>query len=267
MTPDIPEKTKITQGRDLSVADGRNSIAFWQQIASPKAPHVLYLHGFRADMTGTKAQFMESLASRHGFSLTKMEYRGHGSSDGAYTDFTVSDWLADVIQILDTRISGPVLVAGASMGAWLALLLAQHRPLRVRAIMGIAAAPCFPTMLLLPALSPAQRTLLETEGQVTPQDANGQDIATFTKQLIDDALQHDVFAAKLSLDVPVRLIQGMRDASVPWQHGVKLAQHLDSPDLHLTLIKDGDHLLHRPTDLHVVEQALLELSSLAMTPS
>jgi pimeloyl-ACP methyl ester carboxylesterase len=130
---------------------------------------------------------------------------------------------------------------------------------------GVASAPSFPTALVLPALSPAQRALLETEGQVILTDANGQEIATFTQRLIDDAAQHDVFAAPFAIDAPVRLVQGMKDASVPWQHGVKLAQHLESPDLKLTLIKEGDHLLHRPSDLVAIEQALLEVASLAMT--
>ncbi len=266
MTLDIPENAQITQGRDLSADDGRNSIAFWQQIASATAPHVFYLHGFRADMKGAKVQFVDAVCTKNGFSLTKMEYRGHGSSDGVYTDFTVSDWLADVIQILDTRISGPVIVVGASMGAWLALLLAKQRPARVQALVGVASAPSFPTALVLPALSPAQRSLLKTDGHIALTDAKGQEIATFTQRLIDDAAQHDVFAAPCAVDAPVRLVHGMKDASVPWQHGLKLAEHLQSPDLKLTLIKEGDHLLHQPSGIMALEQALIEVASLAMNP-
>jgi dipeptidyl aminopeptidase/acylaminoacyl peptidase len=53
----------------------------------------------------------------------------------------------------------------------------------------------------------------------------------------------------------VRIIQGMRDPDVPWQHAVRLTEILRDEDVRLTLIKDAEHRLSRDGDL----QALLAM--------
>jgi hypothetical protein len=41
----------------------------------------------------------------------------------------------------------------------------------------------------------------------------------------------------------------MEDPDVPWRWAVRIAEHLTSRDVTVTLIKDGDHRLSRPQDL------------------
>ena len=48
---------------------------------------------------------------------------------------------------------------------------------------------------------------------------------------------------------PVRILQGVEDPDVPWQHAVELVSRLASDDVVLTLVKDGDHRLSRPEDI------------------
>jgi dipeptidyl aminopeptidase/acylaminoacyl peptidase len=47
----------------------------------------------------------------------------------------------------------------------------------------------------------------------------------------------------------VHILQGMKDDPVPWPHAMKLVEHLPDAETVLTLIKDGDHRLSRPSDL------------------
>ena len=49
------------------------------------------------------------------------------------------------------------------------------------------------------------------------------------------------------------------DADVPWVTSVRLAERLASPDVRLTLIKDGDHRLSRDQDIALMLQAVAEL--------
>src|SRR5262249_17500684 len=71
----------------------------------------------------------------------------------------------------------------------------------------------------------------------------------YTRALVEDGQRHLLLGAPIGLDVPVRLVHGLRDASVPWQLSVRLAERLLSRDVTLTLVKDGDHRLSTDADL------------------
>ncbi len=55
---------------------------------------------------------------------------------------------------------------------------------------------------------------------------------------------------------PVHILQGMQDADVPWQHAMLLVERLAGDPVVLTLVKDGDHRLSRPSDLALTAQAI-----------
>src|SRR3989442_15838294 len=48
---------------------------------------------------------------------------------------------------------------------------------------------------------------------------------------------------------PVRILQGVQDADVPWQHALELSARFARDDVVLTMVKDGDHRLSRPEDI------------------
>src|SRR5580658_9285655 len=113
------------------------------------APGIIFLGGFRSDMTGTKALFLEDYCRRRGRAYARFDYFGHGESSGDFADGTIGRWRDDAIAVIDSLSEGPQILVGSSMGGWLMVLAALARPDRVRALVGIAAAPDF-TMDLLP---------------------------------------------------------------------------------------------------------------------
>ena len=48
---------------------------------------------------------------------------------------------------------------------------------------------------------------------------------------------------------PVRLIHGMQDDAVPWEHSLRIADAMESEDVEIALVKDGEHRLSRDADL------------------
>jgi hypothetical protein len=50
---------------------------------------------------------------------------------------------------------------------------------------------------------------------------------------------------------------------VPWQHALKLVEHLPADDVTLTLVKDGDHRLSRDADIALLIRAV---SAMPQTP-
>jgi pimeloyl-ACP methyl ester carboxylesterase len=213
------------------------------------APGIVFLGGFRSDMTGAKALFLDDYCRRNGRAFVRFDYFGHGESSGDFADGTISRWRDDAAAVIDSQTEGKQILIGSSMGGWIMVLAALARPERVQALIGIAAAPDFTADLLPRRLSEAQLREIEEKGRVTlPSDYDPAGYL-YTKALIDDGNRNLVLRGEIALTRPVRLLHGMADASVPWQQSLRLAEQLAGSDVTVTLVKGGDHRLSRDEDL------------------
>ncbi len=64
-------------------------------------PGLVWLGGFRSDMLGTKAGFLDDWAIEHGRAFLRFDYSGHGESDGAFEDGCIGEWASDAIAAFD----------------------------------------------------------------------------------------------------------------------------------------------------------------------
>ncbi|MCP3976150.1 MAG: alpha/beta hydrolase, partial [bacterium] len=71
----------------------------------------------------------------------------------------------------------------------------------------------------------------------------------FTWRLIEEGRDNLLLNAPIEFEGPVRLIHGMADPDVPWQHSLTIAEALSSNDVEITFIKGGDHRLSEDHDL------------------
>jgi len=230
------------------------TIAYHQ--VTGKSPGVVFVHGFMSDMTGSKAVFLEDWARRTGRAFTRFDQRGHGASDERFEDGTIGAWADDLIQVLDHLTEGPQIIVGSSMGGWLMLLAALARPERIAGLVGIAAAPDFTEDLMWREFDDAMRETLARDGVLHVPTEYGDAPYPITRGLIEDGRDRLLLGAPIPIRCPVRLIQGMKDESVPWQTAQRLLDRLESADVELTLIKDGDHRLSEPQDLARLERVL-----------
>jgi len=237
----------------LARPDGA-TIAYHRLAGKP--PGIVFLGGFRSDMTGTKALFLEDYCRRRGRTFVRFDYFGHGASSGDFAQGTIGRWREDAIAIIDSLTAGPQILVGSSMGGWIMLLAALARAGRIAGLVGIAGAPDFTEELLWPRLSPAQREEIMGRGRVVL--PSGYDPAgyLYTRALVEDGRRHLLLREPIALDMPVRLLHGLADESVPWQLSLRLAERLASRDVAVTLVKDGDHRLSTPADLARLAQTL-----------
>jgi pimeloyl-ACP methyl ester carboxylesterase len=227
-----------------------------------RLPGVVFLSGFKSDMTGSKATALEEFCRHRGQAFLCFDYFGHGQSGGQFTDGTIGQWRDDAIAALDSLTEGPQILVGSSMGGWLMLLTALQRRQRIHGLVGIAAAPDFTEDLLLTELSAADQAKLQKEGVLARPSAYSDEPYLITWKLIDEARQHLLLRGDINLDCPVRLLHGMVDPDVPFTVALRLAQQLTTNDLQVRLIKDGDHRLARPQDLALLFQEVAALSAL-----
>ena len=202
-----------------------------------------------SDMTGTKAMALESWAKNAGRAFLRFDYQGHGASSGRFEEGTIGLWAEDAIAALDALTDGPQILVGSSMGGWIMLLTALARPERVAALVGIAAAPDFTEDLMWPAFDEETRATLQREGVIHQPSDYDDEPYTITLKLIEEARQHLLLRSPIPIPCPVRLIQGMADADVPWQTALRLAEALETSDVEVQLVKAGDHRLSTPEDL------------------
>ena len=76
-----------------------------------------------SDMTGAKAAALAEMARSDGRSFLRFDYSGHGASGGSFEEQTLSNWLEDASLMFASFTTGDQIIAGSSMGGYLALLL------------------------------------------------------------------------------------------------------------------------------------------------
>lgn len=215
---------------------------------SGAGPMLVFLPGYMSDMTGSKAEALAAWAAARGRACLRLDYSGCGISTGDFLEGSISRWAADARAIIDhVAPDAPVVLIGSSMGGWIALRLGMALGPRLVGLVGIAAAPDFTRWGL--AITAADRADLGTRGWFTR--PSGYDPAgyRYSRTFIDDAPGNLVLDAEIPLTCPVRLLHGQCDDAVPWQISLDIAARLRSTDVHLLLVKDGDHRLSRPGDI------------------
>ena len=240
----------------LTTAQNRQ-LAYHQTAGA--GPAVVFLGGFKSDMTGTKALYLQDWAERSGRGFLRFDYSGHGQSSGDFLDGAIGDWFADARAALALT-TGPQILVGSSMGGWIALLLARAMPERIAGLVGIAAAPDFTEDSMWADATPEQRVALERDGQIALPTEYGDDPYIITRRLIEDGRDHLVLRAPLDLPFPVRLLQGTADVDVPQAVALRLLDHARGGDIRLTLVKGADHRFSTPDCLDLITAAIADVS-------
>ena len=219
-------------------------------------PGIVFLGGFKSDMTGTKAQFLEHWAKQNGRPFLRFDYSGHGQSSEDFLDGAIGDWFEDALAAITGLTTGKQVLVGSSMGGWISLLCARAIPERVAALVGIAAAPDFTEDSMWAGFDEAQRHELSTKGQVALPSDYDDGPYIITRRLIEEGRTRLVLRDPLPLPFPVRLLQGTADEDVPPSVALRLLDHAEGPDIRLTLVKGADHRFSEPDNLSLLARTL-----------
>lgn len=250
--------------RTLSVgpAGDERAIAALHRPAADGGPtQLVWLGGYRSDMTGTKAVETDRLAADLGLACLRFDYSGHGQSGGAFRDGTISRWVEESLAVIDAHPAERLILIGSSMGGWIALRVLQEIHKRgtgpkVAGMVLIAPAPDFTSELIEPALTDDERRQLSERGYFEEKSDYSPEPNIFTQALLDDGRRNRVMTGMIETKCPVHILQGMRDEDVPYRHAMTLIEFLPADDVVLTLIRDGDHRLSRPQDIERLQAAI-----------
>lgn len=219
-------------------------------------PTIVFLSGYMSDMSGTKAEALDGWAARAGRAFLRLDYSGCGASAGAFEAGTIGRWRDDARAVIEAAAPGPVVLVGSSMGGWISLMLARDMPTQVVGLVGIAAAPDFVDWGLWAELSESERDALMRDGRIERPSGYADSPYVYTRALVENGRANQVMGGRIGYPGPVRLLQGQADPDVPWRLSLDIAERVDSSDVQVILVKDGDHRLSRPQDLALLTATL-----------
>ena len=210
-------------------------------------PTIVFLPGYASDMEGAKALALDAFAERQGLAMLRLDYSGTGASEGRFEDGTLDRWLEEALAAIDRLTHGPLVLVGSSMGGWIALHLALLRPDRVRALVGIAAAPDFTDWGF------ADADAAERSGLARGFWESGQKL-----RLLDN---------QIPIDCPVRLLHGEQDNEVPMEIAFRMLRAFRSADVQLDVIKGGGHRLSEPHEIDAILRTVAALIDQPLEPA
>ncbi|HEY8381435.1 MAG TPA: alpha/beta hydrolase [Microvirga sp.] len=246
-TPPAPALHAITVGE----GEAARKIAVLERPGAE--PPVVWLGGFKSDMRSTKASVLDAWAAEAGRRFVRFDYTGHGESGGAFERSGISQWLEDTLAVLERFAPRAPLLVGSSMGGWIALLA-------VRALAATPGRAPSGLVLIAPAVDFTERLMWERfpedirrtimdKGIYQRPSLYADEGYAITRTLIEDGRRHLLLDGPIATGCPVHILQGMEDPDVPFEHALRLVEHLPGDDVQITLVKDGDHRLSRPEDL------------------
>jgi pimeloyl-ACP methyl ester carboxylesterase len=220
-----------------------------------RGPTLVFLPGYMSDMAGSKAAAVFDWAQAKGNGCLLLDYSGCGSSPGDFADGTLSIWQGEVLELIEAKCAGPVILVGSSMGGWLMLLVALALGDRLAGMVGIASAPDFSDW----GYDDAQKAQLRRGETVFEDNPYGPEPTPIHAKFWHDAQARRLLASEIAIHCPVRLLHGQNDADVPWELSLRLAQQLCSDDIQVTLIKAADHRLSRDEDVTLLLRIIAQL--------
>ncbi len=245
--------------------ESKASLAYVFSPADEKGadlPLVMFLSGFKSDMEGTKAVYLEERCRARGQAFLRFDYSGHGKSEGKFEEGTISAWKDDALDVLShvNPERRPVILVGSSMGGWIALLIAAQKATPLAGLVGVAAAPDFTRDFDKEKITPQNRTDLAEKGYFAmPSDYDEPYI--ITRALIEDGEANCLLDKRFDLGIPIHLVQGKKDESVKWEKARAIQKAFGPGNVGISFIEDGDHRLSRPQDLELIDSRLSGLIS------
>jgi pimeloyl-ACP methyl ester carboxylesterase len=223
-------------------------------------PTIVFLGGFRSDMEGTKATYLEEQITKGGQAYLRLDYSGHGQSGGEFLDGCIGDWAQDAMDVITDTTEGPLILVGSSMGGWISFLVANQMSDRVKGIVGLAAAPDF-TRDFQKGFSQSMINDLNTKGYAEVPNDYSDEPYHITKKLMDDGEKQCFLDKGLGISIPITLIQGMLDADVHWSTAERIKDTLSKCETETIYLEDGDHRLSNPEQLSLIVSTTMKLTN------
>ena len=216
---------------------------------------IIFLPGYRSDMLGTKAIFLNTLSKKIGYEYLRFDYSGHGSSEGKIETQLLSDWVNETYYLIKKKLNHPIIIVGSSLGGWIAFIMLKKFKQSVLGIIGIGAAPDF-TNDIISSLSSSQKKRYMDKNFITIKSDYGEKPYKFSKKFIEDSKKNFILLKNLRTNSKIVLLYGLQDNAVKLGTQIKLLKLLETKNAKLIILNNSDHRMSSNVDLNLLEQTI-----------
>jgi pimeloyl-ACP methyl ester carboxylesterase len=212
---------------------------------------LLFITGFLSKRWGNKSKALADLCRERNWGFCCFDFRGNGDSEGAFTDYTLCDWLDDARCVTKMLADGPPLtLIGSSLGGWLAWILGQEF-LQVKQL--VLLAPAFNIMgKRAEEISPARRQQWKETGRIPWADDVIHRDFPLSWRWVEESEALWVKRFDSLRRVPTRIVHGLQDDVILPKGSWEFTEHVLTQDPQYPielLLKTGDHRFSSPTNL------------------
>jgi pimeloyl-ACP methyl ester carboxylesterase len=195
-----------------------------------------------SDLEGEKPKVFLKYAKKNKLGFLAIEYSGHGKSSGEFTKGNISKWTADTKTIIKKIIKkNNFILIGSSMGSWISLNQFKFFQKQIKGFLGIGSAPEFLDLIMWKKFT--KKMKMETKNKGVYNLKHGGYEYPITYQLIKDGRKNKILNKKINLEIPVTMIHGSNDTTVPISLSRKVLKLFNNAEKKLLIIKNGDHSL------------------------
>ncbi|QQP48838.1 Abhydrolase domain-containing protein 10 mitochondrial [Caligus rogercresseyi] len=195
-----------------------------------------HLEGQTNPILAEKGKSLYEYCSKMGHEFIRYDPEGFGESKFSnpekWRNIEFRHWFEDCEAAMGVSQSSRFILVGSSMGGWISLLASQKHAQRIAGLVLIAPAQNFITRMVEEG-----RNMIEDPLILSLVDQKS--FARKSREL-PISLKPDSNV----LNVPVRILHGMKDDVIPAESSIELIHSIKGNDTELTLIKDGDHMLN-----------------------
>ena len=243
-----------------------------------KDRQILFITGFLSKRWGNKSKALAQWCEEKGWGFCCYDVRGFGDSEGKFTDYTLSDWIADARLVVNSLKNGPhltrppqalshppapslsnqapfprdaplprVTIVGNSLGGWIAWLMAQEHPVVEKLVL---IAPAFNMMgLRAKSINPERQHEWRTTGWMPWDDEPAHKDWPLSWKWVEESEAYWKTSFDRLRPVNTTILHGLQDTVILPSGSREFVEQLLARDpaypVELDLIS-GDHRLSSP---------------------
>jgi uncharacterized protein len=245
------------QSFHLTAADGK-LIRGDRAIGADR--QVLFITGFLSKRWGNKSKALAQWCEERGWGFCCYDVRGFGESEGSFTDYTLSDWIADARLVAETLKNGPpIMIVGNSLGSWIAWMMAQEFTQIDRLVL---IAPAFNMMgLRARSISEERRHAWLTAGWMPWDDDEMHRDFPIAWKWVEESEAYWKQRFDCLRRVKTTILHGLQDTVIVPQGSSQFVEELLARDpgfpIELQLIP-GDHRLSGPEHVEILRRSVMD---------
>jgi dipeptidyl aminopeptidase/acylaminoacyl peptidase len=218
-------------------------------------PIIILCHGFRTSKNRRTYLRLQEMLNKRQISTFRFDFFGHGESDDKFEDITISEAVDDTLialKFLKDRGYGKIGLFGSSFGGIVSLMVAS----KTSDLFVLALKSPVSNYLELESekRSRKEMTAWKKDGFTLYKDGDGKKYR-LKFSFFEDFKDNDGYEAAKKIKIPVLIVHGDKDVSVPLKQSKKTARIIK--DCTLKVIKGADHKYARPEHF----QKMLDLIS------